>query len=202
MKYRYVAIEREYGSAGTQIGGSLAGISGIPCYGREIIDLTAKQLGIEPAVVEQYEEKATNSLLYTFYLMGKMNDGSGGGLSREGTVYLEEQRIIAELAASGPAIFVGRCACKALAGRDDVLHVFLHADREMRLARAVRDYGIPQNHADAVLARFDRKRSSYYGANTGKKWKDWANYELVLDSGKLGPENCVEIIWKAMNGKP
>ena len=36
--YRYVTIEREYGSAGTEIAKKLSKECEIPCYGREILE--------------------------------------------------------------------------------------------------------------------------------------------------------------------
>lgn len=199
MKYHYVAIEREYGSAGTEIGKKLSEISGIPCYGIEILEQVSEKLNIGIDQIERYEERTTNSFLYSIYLMGRMNAGMNGDLSNEGLIYLEEQNIIKGLAKEGPAVFVGRCAVNALEGRDDVLRVFIHADKSLRKKRAVEAYGISRNGADAVLHKFDRKRSSYYMANTGRDWRDMSNYHLVLDSGRLGMECCAGILWNAMN---
>ncbi len=199
MKYHYVVIEREYGSGGTETGEKLSKISGIPCYGIEILEQVSEKLNIGIDQIERYEEKATNSFLYSIYLMGKINDGTDGNLSNEGLIYLEEQNIIRSLAEEGPAVFVGRCAANALKDRSDVLKVFIHADRELRKKRAVEEYGIGQNGVDAVIQKFDHKRSSYYTVNTGKGWRDISNYHLILDSGKLGCECCAGIIWNAMN---
>lgn len=198
MKYHYAVIEREYGSAGTEIGKKLSEISGIPCYGIEILEQVSAKLNIGIDQIERYEERATNSFLYSIYLMGKMNEGINGSLSNEGLIYLEEQNIIKNLAEEGPAVFVGRCAANALENRNDVLRVFIHADKSLRRKRAVEDYEISKNGADAVIQKFDRKRSSYYKANTGKDWRDRANYHLILDSGKLGIERCADILWSAM----
>ena len=68
------------------------------------------------------------------------------------------------------------------------------------LERAITSYGIPLEDAESTLQRFDRKRSRYYGANTGKDWRDWSNYDLILDSGSLGTDTCARILLAAMNG--
>lgn len=36
MKFRYITIEREYGSGGTRIARKLSEVCGVPCYGQEI----------------------------------------------------------------------------------------------------------------------------------------------------------------------
>ncbi len=200
MRYRYVAIEREYGSAGTEIAKRLSELSGVPDYGIEVLERVSKNLNIDVARIEQYEEKTTNSFLYSIYLMGRVNSGQDGRLSNEGQIYLEEQRVIGELASQGPAVFVGRCAVNALADKGDVLQVFIRADKELRKERAIKQYGVSPHEAEAVVNKFDRKRSSYYAANTGRPWRELSNYHLVLDSGKLGIEACADILWKMIKG--
>lgn len=199
MKYYYVLIEREYGSAGTAIGERLSELGKIPCYGTEILEKVSERLSIDVERIQRYEEKTTNSFLYSLYLMGRMNEGTEGQLSNEGQIYLEEQRVIRELAAQGPAVFVGRCAVNAFDSRTDALKVFVRADKELRKQRAVESYGIRPNEAETVVHRFDKKRGSYYAANTGRDWRDPSNYHLILDSGKLGIGQCAKIIWSAMN---
>lgn len=201
MNYHYAAIEREYGSGGTGIGQRISQLSGLPCHGGDILELASRALGMDVEQIERYEEKATNSLLYSLYLLGQVNGGARAErLSAEGVVYLEEQRIVKELAAQGPAIFVGRCAVNALADRRDVLRVFIRADKVLRLERAITSYGIPLEDAESTLQRFDRKRSRYYSANTGRDWRDWSNYDLILDSGTLGIDACARAVLAAMRG--
>ena len=44
--YRYVTIEREYGSAGTEIAKKLSKECEIPCYGREILEELSRKAGM------------------------------------------------------------------------------------------------------------------------------------------------------------
>ena len=197
MKYKYIVIEREYGSGGTEIGRQLSKMTGIPCYGAEILEAVSKKMNIPVSEIEQYEESVTNSLLYSLYAFGKMNGNSDDFLSNEDRVFVEQQRLIKEYASQGPAVFVGRCAAAALE-QDKVLAVFIHADKEFRRKRAVSEYGISEDSAAAVMSSFDKKRKSYYSANTRKKWTDRSNYQLILDSGRLGIEQCAKIIQTAL----
>lgn len=202
MKYKYVVIEREYGSGGTEIGKLLAEKTNIPCFGSEIIEKVSGLLDIPVSEIQQFEESTTNSLLYSihaFAALGKVSDGSETFLSNENSIFMEEQKLIKEYAMQGPAIFVGRCAANALASLSkNVLTVYIHADKECRKKRAIEQYGIQTQAADSTIAKFDKKRKNYYFANTGKQWSDLNNYEIVLDSGKLGIEACADIIRTAM----
>ena len=197
MRYDYVVIEREYGSGGTEIGKILSEKTNIPCYGSDILNGVSEKLQIPVSDIQKYEESTTNSFLYSIYAIGKMNEGAEHLLSKENQIFMEEQNLIKSYAMHGPAIFVGRCAASALESKK-VLKIFIQADAESRRQRAVKEYGIPENMADGTMAKYDKKRRNYYLVNTGKKWKDWSNYDIVLDSGKLGIPACVRIIQATM----
>lgn len=106
MKFRYVTIEREYGSGGTRIAKKLAEVCGVPCYGREILETVAKKRGIPEDRIEQYEEKASGSLIYTIFLMSRVQTGEADMLTEDGKVFLDEQLEIRRLALDGPAVFL------------------------------------------------------------------------------------------------
>ena len=194
MKYRYIAMEREYGSGGREIARQTAQAAGIPCYGREILEEAARNLNLPAVQIEDMEEKASNSLMYSLYMVGKMHAGDGDMVSGEGKVYMAELAVIRDLAAEGPAIFVGRCAASALEDKKGVLKVFIHADMPFRVERAVSEYGVDRASAETVLRRCDKRRAGYYHTCTARKWNDISNYHLILDSGKLGLEKCAEIL--------
>lgn len=197
MKNKYIVIEREYGSGGTAIGRLLSEKTGMPCYGIEILKGVSEKLQIPISDIEQYEENTTNSFLYSIYAFGRMSGEPSDLLSGENRIFVEEQNLIREYALQGTAIFIGRCAACALKDKD-VLSVYIHADRESRKRRAMEEYGIPGKMADSTVAKYDKKRKNFYSVNTGKKWNDWSNYDIVLDSGRLGIERCVNIIRTAL----
>lgn len=194
MIYKYITIEREYGSGGTKIAREIAKQCGIPCYGREILEMVAREQKVSVEEIDRYEETVTNSLLYTLYLLGKAQGGDNNMLTKEGHIFLAEQNIIARLADNGAAIFLGHCASEALRERSGVLRVFIKSNAEDRTARIIEEYQIPENQVHDTIRRFDKKRANYYFANTAKKWADSENYDLVLDSSKLGIDGCVAAI--------
>ena len=178
MKFRYITIEREYGSGGTKIARTLSEVSGVPCYGEEILEAVAKKQGIPVERINQYEEKATGSVLYTMFVMSRMQTGDPDMLTVEGKVFLDEQLEIRRLAMEGPAIFLGHCASDALRDQRNVAKVFIHSEDEEEVKKRV----------------IDKKRAGYFRANTGNDWKDLKNYDVVLDSAKLGIEGCVNVL--------
>lgn len=194
MKYNYIAIEREYASGGTQIGEKLAKELGIPCYGREILEEVARQNGTTPEQIQDLEESATGSLLYSIAMATKVITGESSGISQENLLYLEEAQTIRRLSQQGGCVFVGRCAGWVLKDRKDVLRVYIHAEPEFRKRRSVEVYHDSSLKVENLLRKFDKRRSNYYNANTGKKWDDRREYHMILDSSRLGIDQCVEIL--------
>lgn len=192
-----MAIEREYGSGGTGIGKLLSEKTGIPYYGSKILEDVSKQLQVPVSKIHKFEESTTGSLIYLLYTMSRMNDGTDDMLSNEDKIFIEQQKLIREYAAQGPAVFVGRCAARAL-DPGQTLNVFVHADKKSRQRRIITEYGIPEHTAYSTMTKFDKKRKHYYSVNIGRTWTDWDNYQIVLDSGKLGLELCAEIIRAAL----
>lgn len=191
MNFHIIAIEREYASGGQEIGEKAAQRLGIPCYGKEILEMAAREMNTDKGYLEELEEKAVGSFMYSMYIMANLTKGSG--MSKESELFLTESEIIRRLTQT-PAIIVGRCAAHSLNDRQDVLRVFVRAETEFRKNRARQRYGVPEGKAMEVLKRADRRRSGYYKANTGRDWKESGNYHLILDSGLLGTDRCADIL--------
>ncbi len=194
MKIKYITIEREYGSGGTEIAAKLAEKCGIACYGAEIMELAAQKLHITAEEAQQYEEKITNSFLYSMLVMSQVQSGNTNALPMESRLYVEEHNAICSLAKSGRSVFVGHCASEALKDEAGVLRVFIRADDAFKHDRVVSEYGIDEKDAEAMCRRYNKKRSTYYTFNTNKKWDDLTNYDMVLDSSAIGIDGCVNAI--------
>lgn len=191
MKYNFVTIEREFGSGGTKIAGQLAKECGINCYGKEILEAVSKKYDISVDQINRYEENVTNSFLYSIFVISRASSGDTDMLASEGHIYVAEQAIIKQLAAGGPAVFLGHCASEALKDRKGVLKVFIRATEDDKTWRTITDYGIPESSAAATMKRYNKKRANYYYANTARKWDDYKNYDMILNSSSLGIDGCV-----------
>ena len=110
MKYRIIAIEREYASGGNEVGERTAERLGIPCYGQEVLNRAAEQLHTVPERLVHLEETTSNSLLYSLGMAARMAIGERDGLSEEGALYVAEERVIRDMALQGPCVSGGRCA--------------------------------------------------------------------------------------------
>ena len=192
-KINVITIGREYASGGRIIGQKVAESLGVPFYNKEILHMAAERLQMSPEDVKFADETAASSLLYSMSLMSNLSLSSN--LPLNDRVFIEEREVIKALAQKGPCVIVGRCADDILREiRDDVLNVFIYADKEFRIKRAVEEYGEDPDEVFSQIRKHDKKRATYYNLNTGRKWGAKDNYDLCLNSGSIGIEKCTEII--------
>lgn len=201
---KIITIGRELGSGGRTIGKMVANKLGIPYYDHELIDAAVEKSGLSTAFVETTEQKVTSSLLYnlamgTAYGYGILKDADKRTLPLSEQVYVAQKETIRSFAEKGSCVIVGRCADHILSDRDDVLKVFVYADKNKRAERCVNEYGLSQNSALKQIERSDKERSRHYNCFTDKTWGERINYDLLLNSGELGLEACAKIICSTAN---
>lgn len=102
--------------------------------------------------------------------------------------------MVTDLAEKEPCVIVGRCADYILRNTADCLTVFIHASDEKRAERIVTVYGQREESPVQRLHDKDQKRKEFYELYTGTQWGQADNYDLCLDSGRLGIEPCVDMI--------
>ena len=163
---------------------------GIPCYDSELIEKIAAESGLAKEDVEQHSEYAASDSLYEKAMAGREQDGQ----SVADKMWLAQKKVITDLAEAESCVIVGRCADYILRDTADCLTVFIHASDEQRAERIVSVYGQREESPVQRLRDKDRKRKAYYELYTGTSWGQADNYELCLDSGKIGMEGCVNMI--------
>lgn len=191
-----ITIGRQYGCGGRDICKRLSEELGIPFYDKELIEYAANKSGINAEVLEQYDERATNSLLYSLSLSSYSYVGSvmnTNNMPLNDQLYISQSEVIKQLAEKGPCIILGRCSDYVLKDRDDVLNVFIHCDLDLRVKRIEEKLGLPKSKAAELIKKTDKRRASYYNYYTRKKWGELENFDLAINS-KIGVENVVNLI--------
>lgn len=199
MVENIITIARQYGSGGHEIGEKVSQALGIPFYDRELIVMAAKQSGYSEEVFSKADERATNSLLYSL-LMGYSMGGHAiapNEMPINDKLFLIQSDIIKQAALRGPCVIVGRCGDYVLREFPNVLHVFIYADKEARVERAIRQYGLDPNKAPDLLNKKDKQRANYYNFYTNRRWGDADNYDLAFSSSVFGIEHSVKLIIEA-----
>ena len=194
MEKKIITISREFGSGGRSIGHMVAEKLGIPFYDKELVDHIALESGFAPNYVEEHGEHAHGGSIFSYAFAHQSVPGVMHGLSTADFLWNVQCGVILQLAEQGPCVIVGRNADYILKDREDTLHAFIHASKEFRADRIVRLYGESEKSPESRLNEKDKRRRVNYQHYTGRDWGMAQNYDICLDSSKLGIETCSEII--------
>lgn len=192
-----ITIARQYGSGGKTIGQMLADDLGIPCYSREILRMASEDSGINEMLFNQADEKLKGIHLFGTakgVYKGKVIPPESDGFVSNDNLFNYQAKIIKELAEKESCVFIGRCADFILKDKPNVVSVFVHAPKDYCLQRAMERSSMNEKEMLKFMAKTDKFRSDYYHYYTGRNWLDAQNYDLCLNSSKLGFEKCVEEI--------
>lgn len=192
-----ITIGRQFGSAGREIGEKLAAYFGIKCYDKELLSRAAKESGFCEEMLENHDERPTNSFLYNLvmdtYSFG-YNASSFVDMPISQKVFLAQFDTIKKIASEGPCVIVGRCADYALSDFENSMHLFIYADEETRIKRISKKYDVSEAKARDMIVKKDKQRQSYYNYYSSKKWGRADSYDLCINSSVLGVDGTVRLI--------
>jgi len=196
-----ITFTRQFGSGGSDIARLVALGLGWELIDNEFVDTVARRVGLPAEEVAQREERAPGLLerVARTLAVGSpelfMTAASAPSLERdEVTILKMTERVIAEAAAQGRVVLVGRGAQALLSQRPDALHVYVVASKAWRMKLAVERLGVAAADAGKVVDETDRRRDDYVTAYYGRARQDLSNYDLVVNAEKLGFEGAAGII--------
>ena len=92
---------------------------------------------------------------------------------------------------------VGKCADYVLRDKQNVVSIYIEAPRAFCVERTMEHMGVTEEVANATIDRADKFRADYYKYYThGNYWTNPVNYDMTLNSEKIGIEDCVKVIEK------
>ena len=192
-----IAIGRQFGSGGHDIGKILAEKLGYDFYDAEIIQMTAGTTGYTPEFIKKNEEIMTNSLIYDLvnqmYLNADMQDEAP-----KDKIFEAECQVVRNLAKKGNCVIVGRCADYVLRNSGNCLKVFFSAPLVSRIRRVAQRQNISEGEAKATVQKNENLRADNYRYYTRRMWGAAGNFDLSLntDLGEEYIENCIRSAMK------
>lgn len=196
-----ITIARQYGSGGHEVGERLAEKLNIPLLDKELIAMAAKKSGLSEEVFEKADEKAGSSLLYSM-VMGNYTFGSRiTGINEmpiNDKLFILQSDIIKSAADKGPCVVIGRCGDYILRDYKNVFRVFIHANKDARVARILRKGLCEEKKVSDFIAKRDKQRANYYNFYSNKRWDDLSNYHLTIDSSQFETDDIADIIIAAI----
>ena len=207
---KIITISREYGSGGRVIGQLVAKELGYDFYDKEIIDMAAQESGLSPDFIAKTEQNISSGWLYNL-LLGTSYAGASAGTAGQpmsghapvmplaDQVFNAQRKTILALAKKGPCVILGRCADYILSTSDeinkaDLLNVFIYADVEAKVQRAIDYYGIPEKDARKTVIQVDKRRANHYNTFTENVWGDRKNYDMLINGSAIPREKIAQMI--------
>ncbi len=192
-----VTIARQYGSGGKTIGQMLAKEMGIKAYSREILKLASEDSGINERLFNQADEKLKSTSLFGIMrreYKGELIPPESEDFLSNQNLFNYQAKVIKDLAEEESCVVIGRCADYVLKDYPNVVSVFVHASPEYCLKQAIERGAHIGKDVDKFIQKTDKYRGEYYKYYTGREWNDARNYDLCLNSEKLGFQGCVDAI--------
>lgn len=184
-----VAIGREFGSGGHEIGKQLAAKLGVNFYDRNLLDHMWDGLDIDADEFEKYDEKSK-----TPFLTRRVR---GHSSSIEDNLAHLQFEFIKEKANSGESfVIVGRCAEAVLRNHPGLISVFIMADEPFKLKRIEEKFDLSPRKAENKMIRHDYNRKKYHNTYSQFKWGDSRGYDICMNSTRLDIEGTVESLYR------
>ena len=183
-----LAISREYGSGGREIGRRVAQRLNYEYVDKERLFLDLDRVG------KRWGQAARelDEVCPTFW---ERHDWQYHG-------YLTQlESLILDYAAADRVVIIGRGAFLLLQEVPFCLKVRLVAPLEVRLERIMVQESLDRERAEELMARVDRDRACYLQANYGKAWDEDDSYDCVFNTGSLTYDLVVELLVEELAAK-
>ena len=196
-----ITINRQFGSGGREVGKRLADALQCAYYDKELLGAIAKEVGFTTGYIDEFDEKTTRNYGYTFgrsFITYQQSPAD--------TIQIAYTNVIKEVAEKGNCVIMGRCANHILQNKNP-LKVFIYAsDMNFRVERCFDK--VPEDRVNKTekqmtkeILTVDKQRAKYHEYYTGETWSNISNYNLCIDTSKVGITKAVELILVALHNQ-
>ncbi len=200
MNQNYViTVARGFGSGGKEIAIKLAKELGIHAYENKILTLASQMSGVDETsfieVNEKIREKGNIATFLNRLPKTKHYLSRNEKFVSDEKLFEYQRQIIENLAETESCVIVGKCADWILRGNPNVISIYIEAPRNFCLERTMQHMKVDSTVANQTITATDRFRAEYYSWYThGQYWTNPVNYDLTLNSERIGIDNCVTLI--------
>jgi cytidylate kinase len=196
-----ITVSRQYGSGGSAVARQVADALGWTLIDNEFVDEVSRRAGLPAEQVAALEERSpgllerlARALAVASPEMFVTAPGVPRAEDEETAILRVTERIIADAAAHGRVVLVGRGAQAILAQRPDALHVYVVASRAWRARLVVQRLGVDPAEADRLLDETDRQRDRYVKEHYGRVRGEPTNYDLVVNAERLTLDGAAALV--------
>jgi cytidylate kinase len=194
---RIITIEREFGCGAAGIARDLAARLGWKLWDQLLSEEIARLANCRQCDVEQREERRDPlyyRLLKSFTLGSYEGNSSVSpveALDADSIVKISE-RVVAQAAAAGDCVIVGRGSQHFLRDRNDALRFFLYGSREEKVWRLVSE-GQDEANSRRLVDTVDRERAAFIKNYFHAEWPNRSLYHAMVNTD-IGSETVIEAI--------
>lgn len=193
-KQLIISVGREYGSGGHEIAEKLSKHYGIQLLDHNFLDEIAAKKNVNMDHLKELDEKHKNPL----------SSRTVRGFSsspEENLLYLQFDYLREKADAGESFVIVGRCSETILRQYDSMISIFILADQDKKIERIMRLYHLTESQAVKKIREKDMSRRRYHNSFCVRKWGDCRNYDIALNSSKLGIDGTVKLLISYIDSK-
>mgnify|MGYP001164751251 CR=1 FL=1 len=180
-----ITIARLCGCGALHVGESLAKHYGIPFYTRQTLMQFAQEKGVLTEMDDFFDERPVDELLTA--ISSEMSDTRSGRTDKP-------LKTLLNLIGDRDCIIIGRCGNYIFRHRTDLTSVFLKGDLDTRVENIRKEKNLSLTAAKDFVDDADDCRVRYHKFYTGLSWGNACDYDICLDSCRLGTEQTAEMI--------
>lgn len=182
-----ISIGREYGSGGHEIGRHLAEKFGLPMYDHNLLDEIAENMRVDKEKLAKYDE-----LPKKFFMARSVRGYSN---SPEEAIAQMQFNFLRDKAAAGESfVVIGRCSETVLKEFEGLIPIFVMGDWDAKVKRVMDHRNFTEKQAVEAINRHDKKRKAYHNRHCDAKWGDSRNYDICINSSRLGIDGTMEYL--------
>ncbi|HEX5004863.1 MAG TPA: cytidylate kinase-like family protein [Gemmatimonadales bacterium] len=196
-----ITISREVGAGGSLVAGHAADALGWKVVDNDFVARVAARAGLSEATVAERDERAPGFREWLVRALSRAAPELLAPTGQSAPAELEEaalvkvtEAVVADLAAEGRVVLVGRAAPAVLARKDDALHVRVVAPRADRIRAVMARHRLDPAAAERLMDETDGNRQRYHREYYDRDWADPAHFHLVVNTGLLGYDGAGAVI--------
>lgn len=186
-KQLLISVGREFGSGGHVVAQKLAEKFELPVYDYNLLRDIAIDRALDINRLEKYDEVPKNKI-FSRRVRGYSSS------SEENIAYMQF-KYLRDKAKNGESfVVIGRCAEMVLCEYPCLISIFILADMDFKIERTADTLQISKKNAEVLVNRHNKKRKEYHNYYCTGKWGDSRNYDISINSSKLGIEKTADLL--------
>lgn len=182
-----VTISRQFGSLGRSIAAELSDRLGVKYLDRDIVDETAKRMGLAIPDISKAEESGVGTFWRRAFPLGKELEFSD-------QIFEVQKNVIRDFAKEQSGIVVGRCADYVLKDHPRKLSIFIYASPEDRIRNCIEKFDMDEKTARRMMNEVDNARENYHKTYIPGYKNAFTGRDLCIDSSTFGVSGTADIL--------